>query len=116
MTIRECYEMMGAGYEDVLGRFGSEKLIEKFALKFLNDSSYQELKSALEAKDVETAFRGAHTLKGVCLNLGFDRLYKVSADLTEMLRGGSLEGSEEQFARVEEEYNRTVEALNQLGA
>lgn len=116
MTIRECYEMMGAGYEDVLGRFGSEKLIEKFAVRFLADTSYQELKDALDAQDAETAFRMAHTLKGVCLNLGFDRLYKVSADLTEMLRGGSLEGSREQFAKVEEEYNHTIDALKQLEA
>ena len=36
----------------------------------------------IEAKDAETAFRGAHTLKGVCLNLGFQKLYEVSAELT----------------------------------
>lgn len=116
MTIKECYGMMGAGYDEVLGRFGSEKLIEKFAVKFLGDTSYQELKNALDAKDAETAFRMVHTLKGVCLNLGFDCLYKVSSDLTEMLRGGSLEGSEEQFEKVEKEYNRTIDALNQLDA
>ena len=33
------------------------------------------------------AFRGAHTLKGVAQNLGFERLYQVSAVLTEAMRG-----------------------------
>lgn len=30
---------------------------------------------------------GAHTLKGVAQNLGFERLYQVSAVLTEAMRG-----------------------------
>ena len=34
MTVRECYEQMGADYEGVLGRLRSEVLIKKFAKKF----------------------------------------------------------------------------------
>lgn len=34
MNIKECYDSIGADFEDVLGRLGSEKLIERFALKF----------------------------------------------------------------------------------
>ena len=87
MTIRECYEKTGSDYESILKRFGSEAMIQRFALKFLKDGSFSDLKNALEAKDGERAFRAAHTLKGVCINLGFDRLYNVSAELTEKLRG-----------------------------
>ena len=50
----------------------------RFALKFLEDQSYIQLKQALENKNYEDAFRSAHTLKGVCQNLSFDRLYEVS--------------------------------------
>ena len=83
MTIRECYGELGLDFDAVLSRLVNEKLVQKFALKFLDDPSFQNLKDALDSKDVETAFRAAHTLKGVCLNLGFDRLYEVSAELTE---------------------------------
>ena len=69
-----------------MGRLHSEALIRRFALKFLEDQSYIQLKQALENKNYEDAFRGAHTLKGVCQNLSFDRLYEVSNDLTELLR------------------------------
>ena len=79
MTTKECYEKIGSNYESVLSRFGNEALVKRFALKFLKDPSYAELKEALEAHDAERAFRAAHTLKGVCLNLGFDRLYETSA-------------------------------------
>lgn len=78
MTIQECYEAIGGNYEDVLRRLRSEALIRKFTLKFLEDQSYSLLKQALGDNNYEEAFRGAHTLKGVCQNLSFDRLYEVS--------------------------------------
>ena len=78
MTIQECYKAIGGNYEAVLGRLHSEALIQRFTLKFLEDQSYLQLKQALENKNYEDAFRSAHTLKGVCQNLSFDRLYEVS--------------------------------------
>lgn len=80
MTIQECYEAIGGNYEDVLRRLRSEVLIRKFTLKFLEDQSYSLLKQALGDNNYEEAFRGAHTLKGVCQNLSFDRLYEVSSE------------------------------------
>lgn len=109
MTIKECYEQMGADYEDVLGRLRNEALI-----KFLEDGSFQMLKDGLAKKDGEMAFRAAHTLKGVCQNLGFDNLYEPSFDITEKLRGRDTEGCEELFAKVEEQYNKTAEAIRML--
>lgn len=115
MTIKECYEQMGADYEDVLGRLRNEALIRKFAKKFLEDGSFQMLKDGLAKKDGEMAFRAAHTLKGVCQNLGFGNLYEPSFDITEKLRGRDTEGCEELFAKVEEQYNKTAEAIRMLG-
>lgn len=85
MTIKECYEQMGADYEDVLGRLRNEALIRKFAKKFLEDGSFQMLKDGLAKKDGEMAFRAAHTLKGVCQNLGFDNLYEQALILQRSL-------------------------------
>ena len=115
MTLTECYEQMGADDEGLLSRLGSEALIKKFAVKFLADGSFQDLKTSLEAGEAEQAFRAAHTLKGICLNLGFDNLYKPSEELTELLRGREiLPGSQEKFAEVEAQYNRTVTAIQGL--
>ena len=77
MTMQECYKAIGGNYEAVLGRLHSEALIQRFTLKFLEDQSYLQLKQALENKNYEDAFRSAHTLKGVCQKLSFDRLYEV---------------------------------------
>ena len=72
MTVKECYEQMGSDYEGVLGRLGSEAIVKRFALKFLQDPSFAQLKESLAKNDGEEAFRAAHTLKGICLNLSFD--------------------------------------------
>ena len=115
MTVRECYEELGSDFDKVLSRLVSEALVKKFALKFLDDPSFQQLKEAIDTKDVETAFRAAHTLKGICLNLGFDNLFTPSQELTEKLRGAeSVEGTDELLAAVEKEYNRTCEALRKV--
>ena len=111
MTVKECYEQMGADYEGVLGRLRSEVLIKKFAKKFLDDGSFQSLKDNLAQKNGEEAFRAAHTLKGVCQNLGFTNLYQPAYELTEVLRAGTLEGSKEWFDRVTEQYNITIDAI-----
>ena len=116
MTVKECYEQMGADYEGVLGRLRSEVLIKKFAKKFLDDGSFRSLKDNLVQKNGEEAFRAAHTLKGVCQNLGFDNLYKASFDITEKLRGRDTEGCEELLAKVEEQYNNTVDAKTDEGS
>lgn len=111
MNTKECYEYMGADYNNVMSRLGSEAMVKRFAVKFLNDTSFANLKQALQDKDVNEAFRAAHTLKGVCLNLGFNNLYTVSSELTEKLRKGELESSDELFAKVEEQYKITDNAI-----
>ena len=114
MNIRECYDTIGADFEDVLGRLGSESLIQRFALKFIDDGSYNELTEALAEKNAEKAFREAHTLKGICLNLGLKNLYTVSSDLTEKLRGRELDGYEALYEKVSEQYKITVNALKSV--
>lgn len=56
MTVRECYEKMGANYDGVLSRLGNEMLIRKFVIKFLKDPSFQDLTAAIEKSDAEKCF------------------------------------------------------------
>lgn len=68
-----------ADYEDVSARLRSDRLIQKFLLKYLDDPSFDQLCAAMAAKDREEAFRAAHTIKGVCQNLSFTRLLDSSS-------------------------------------
>ncbi|MCH5264803.1 MAG: Hpt domain-containing protein [Lachnospiraceae bacterium] len=115
MTVKECYEFLGADYDGVLGRLMKEERVTKYLGKFLQDPMLEPLEKALEEKDYETAFRCAHNIKGVCQNLGITVLADVSSDLTEKLRGG--EPSEDitpELEQVRQEYAKTVEALETL--
>lgn len=114
MTVKECYELAGADYNDVMNRLGSEALVKRFAVKFLQDRSYQELAEAMQEQDAERAFRAVHTLKGVCANLGFKKLQEVSSELTEKLRGRELEESEPLYEAVKIQYDRVIGAITQL--
>ena len=116
MNINECYQAIGADYEEVYGLLRSERLITKFVLKFPGDPSFSQLQSTLEEKNVEEAFRAAHTLKGVAQNLGFTPLYEATATLTEVLRAGNLPEDDNMMNAVAKEYERTVAAIEQLNA
>lgn len=104
MTLRACYEAMGADYDAVLGRLRKEDRILKYLLKFLDDPSLEALRQSLKAGNAEEAFRAAHTLKGVGQNLSLDKIYTTSSTMAEILRGGSLEGTAPLLERLEADY------------
>lgn len=114
MTIQECYAQMGADYNEVFRRLYNEAMIRKFVRLFPKDDSFHNLEAALKEQNVKEAFRAAHTLKGVCQNLGFSNLYVPTYTLTETLRAGQLEGTQEQFAKVAEQYQCTMDAIRAL--
>ena len=77
---------MGGNFAQVEQRLPSVSLVKRFITKFLDDSSFSELCQAMQEGQRDKAFRAAHTLKGVCANLGFDRLGASAGQLTELLR------------------------------
>lgn len=117
MTAKECYEMMGADYEDALGRLMNDKLVKRFLYKFADARDMEELKNSLEAGDYATAFRMAHNLKGVCANLSIRKLGASSSELCEELRDGKYTDKvEPMMAVVQADYDATVAAIRQLQA
>lgn len=114
MNLQECYQALGGDYEAVLGRLRSERMITKFVLKFLEDKSCEQLAAAVANRQGEEAFRAAHTIKGICQNLSFDRLYRSSHDLAECLRGGWDDAAIAMTEQVMEDYRVTAEAIRQL--
>ncbi len=114
MTLTECYEKVGGNYEEVLGRLMNDMLIKKFLLKFLNDESYKNIFDNLEKQNTKEAFRAAHTLKGICQNLGLGTLYKSSYDVTEALRDGKNEVTDEMLSKLKEDYEMTINVIESL--
>ena len=111
MTLQECYAALEGDYQGVLGRLTSERMVQKFVLKFLDDGSYELLLRSMEEENWEEAFRAAHTIKGVCQNLDFTRLYRSSSQLSEALRNGFTPEAPALAEQVKEDYARTTAAI-----
>lgn len=115
MTLKEFYAQIGGNYEDTLHRLPSEALVHRFVLKYPADPSVSQLREAVAAADWETAFRAAHTLKGVAQNLGFDALYLAASALTEHLRGSKPLTEQPLMDAVLAQHDRIMDAIKELG-
>lgn len=116
MTLEECYQKLGGDYADVTGRLPGERFVRKFVLKFLEDQSFELLRSSLEQGNVEDAFRAAHTIKGMCQNLSFTKLLGSVSAQTEALRGKNLAEGRRLFEAVEADYALTVRTIREYQA
>lgn len=117
MTIDTFYAVVGGDYRELRGRLPSEALILRFLLKLQSDPTYAALSHAMETHNLEEAFRAAHTIKGICLNLNLGHLRESSSALTEALRPGkenALEDIEQLYLRVTEDYRELIDALSAL--
>lgn len=114
MTLKEFYTTIGSSYENAVSRLFKDELIKKYLLLFLKDTSFDELCQAMIVKDYETAFRSAHTLKGVCMNLELGALCKSASDITEALSGNVNNGADELLPQVTDDYVKTINAIKQL--
>lgn len=115
MTIKECYDSIGADYSGVVARMCGEERVLKFLPKFIADPTYGDLIKGFEEENWELAFRAAHTMKGLCSNFGFSKLQKSSSDLCELLRPGIYnESAPAQLEIVKADYNETIKAISSL--
>lgn len=114
MNIKDFYDSIGEDYSEVIGRLRVESRVVKYVSKFPADTCFETLKASLGEKNYAEAFRAAHTLKGICLNLGFCGFYSVIANITEKLRhfeetdriesdselGGLIDEAEKQYDKI----------------
>ena len=111
MTLKNLYEAVGGDYKDVVKRLISEEFAAQLALGFLDDDGFSSLEKAMKNRNAEDAFRAAHTLKGVALNLGFKNLGESASELTEVLRKRTFDGADEPFEKVRADYAVVISAL-----
>lgn len=116
MTIKECYDAMGGDYKMAIARLKSDTLIEKFVKKFPEQSGYETLCGALDEKNYKSAFASAHTIKGLCLNLNFNKLGESISELTELLRNNSFSDKKHEslLLKFKNDYQQTIIAIKSL--
>ena len=108
MTLDQFYRAVGGTAAEAAPRLGGADATRRFLRLFPLDDSFPRLSEALGRGDVQTAFRAAHTLKGVAANLA------LASDMTERLRRGELSGAQALLAETETAYRRVLAALEEL--
>ena len=115
MTLKECFDSIGADYSDAVTRMSGEARLLKFLPMFVKDPTYGDLLKAFENEDWEAAFRAAHTMKGVCANFSFTKLQASSSELCEMLRPCVFNPeAAAQLEIVKADYAQVIDALSKL--
>ena len=113
MTLSELYKTVGGDIDDVLERLEDAEIVESFVLRFEDDPSFYALLRGLKENDLKSAFRAAHTLKGISFNLGFRRLGDFASVLCDELREGILP-SEISLRQLKSEYGCVISAIRSL--
>ncbi len=121
MNIKEFYDFIGENYNEVIDRLRVESRIVKYVTKFPADTCFKALCDAMNNKNYEEAFRAAHTMKGISLNLGFQNLFHKASEITEKLRNfndvarieadPSIDGLVKDISEI---YNKIIEGINAL--
>lgn len=119
MNVKDFFQEISGDYESVMLRFPSEDFALKFIIRFLDDTSFEDLCRNLEEGNYGEAFRAAHNLKGLGLSLGFTPLGKSAGLLSQALSSAAAEDElpeklEILLAEVSSDYNKTVEAIRKL--
>lgn len=114
MTLQEFYVSVGGNYADVYDRIPDHEMLLKFVLRFAEDETYGQWQHAVECEDVTEAFRAVHTMKGIVMNLGFERLNRILSDLTERLRAGEQMPEESRIDAFEREYRNVLDGIERL--
>lgn len=63
---------------------------------------------------MEEAFRAAHTLKGITQNLGFSQLSPLAIEITEILRQGTLDGTDALFPKLKDAYDKAIACIKEV--
>lgn len=113
MNLRDCYIDFGGDYDEVLERLRREQTVQKFVFKFLDDKSYKLFERSMDNKDYVEALRAVHTLKGICQNLSFTKLYESSTRITEALKENDFNKAIALMPQLSNDYYRIINVIEE---
>ena len=114
MNLKDCYIKFGGDFDEVLGRLRREQTVQKFVYKFLDDKSFSLFEASMGNKDYGEALRAVHTLKGICQNLSFTRLFESSSLATIALKEDDWNKALDMMPQLSKDYHAIINAIEEL--
>ena len=113
MDLKDCYTKFGGDYDEVLGRLQRERIVEKFVYKFLDDKSFELLETSIKNEDYGEALRDVHTIKGICQNLSFTKLYEISNLMTKTLKENDYQKAVDMMPQLTDDYYKIIHTVQE---
>lgn len=111
MNLKDCYIKFGGDFDEVLGRLRREQTVLKFVYKFLDDKSFPLFEASMGNKDYKEALRAVHTLKGICQNLSFTRLFESSSLITKALKENDWNKAVNMMPQLSKDYYEIIDVI-----
>jgi HPt (histidine-containing phosphotransfer) domain-containing protein len=115
--MREELAVLDVPYDEIMERFmGKEDFYRKMLKKFLEEKSFARLEEAASGKNWHEVFVQAHTIKGLCANLGLQNIVEYAVPLTESVRNEPYNETEIEglLEHTFEEYEKAVKVIEAL--
>lgn len=105
----------GINVDETMNRFmNNEALLMKFLKKFADDDNMNALGTIIASKNYQEVLPVAHTLKGVCGNLGFTNLYDIFSNMCQECRKERFDDMDRLFAEAKKEYPKIIAVIQKL--
>ena len=114
MNLKDCYLKLGGDFDEVLGRLRREQTVRKFVFKFLDDKSFSLFEASMVKKDYSEALRAVHTLKGICQNLSFTRLFESSSLVTNALKENDWNKAVDMMPKLSKDYYEIIDVIKEF--
>ncbi|MBP5343057.1 Hpt domain-containing protein [bacterium] len=103
----------GVDTAEALARFmNNEALYLRLFEKAIKETNLDKLEDAIKENNLDDAFEISHSMKGVFGNLSITNLYKISSNLTELLRAKKDIDYNEYLKELSNELNKYLELIN----
>lgn len=114
-VLKKDLQDAGINVDETLNRFmNNEVLLSKFLKKFADDDNMEILRKIITAKKYQEVLSIAHTMKGVCGNLGFTNLYAIFSQMCQECRSEQFENIDKLFVQAEKEYFKIITAVEKI--
>ena len=118
MTLQELYTLIDGNYEQAQKIMKMDKLIDRYVRKLKDSGIDQKLAEAGETMDPQQLFETAHAMKGVCANLGLDKLADAANEISEEFRPGnprrfSDDEVKAKLQSISNLYQKTLDGIDQ---
>ena len=115
MKLYDLQDIINIDIKGSLERFSNyEPMYLKYLKKFVCEPTFDEFLKAIDSGNAEAIENTAHTLKGICGNLGLSDLFDIYNKIVQEVRKGDLKEAQETAIKAIDDTKKYKNALAKL--